>query len=129
MMNRENRASLIEFGGMDTTLVLFFLALEYGRGADVLSIEGAVTGITLVMVIVLPFFLPSLSDKPSFSSWLLGRTVLASAAFVLGLGVGAMSGTTLPDGVGSLPMTFLILASVFSCFIQFYSVLKLRQAN
>ena len=128
-MNKENRPSLIELGGMDTTLVLFFLALEYGRGAEVLSIEGAVTGITLVMVVVLPYFLPSLADNPSFSSWLLGRALLASTAFVLGLGVGATAGTTLPAGIGSLPMAFLILASICSCFIQFYSVLKLRQAN
>lgn len=128
-MNKEKRSSLVEFGGIDTTLVLFFLALEYGRGADVWSIDGAMMGITLVMVLVLPYFLPTVAEKPAFSSWLLGRGILTSAAFVLGIGVSRMAGALLPEGVGFLPMTFLILASIVSCYIQFYSVLKLRQAN
>jgi hypothetical protein len=128
MMNKENKLSL-EFGGIDTTLVLFFLALEFGRGANVLSIDGALMGITLIMVIVLPYFLPSTLERPLFSSWLLGRGILAAAAFVLGLGIGTMSGTVLPAGVALLPMAFLIIAAIISCYVQFYSVMKLRQAN
>ncbi len=128
-MNKEKRTSLVEFGGLDTTLVLFFLALECGRGSDIFSVDGAMMGITLVMVLVLPYFLPSSAERSSFSGWLLGRGILASAAFVMGIGISRMAGTMLPEAIGFLPMTFLVVASVASCYIQFYSVLKLRQAN
>ena len=127
-MSMEKRSSLFKIGGIDTTFVLFFLALEFGRGSDVLSIDGTMMGITLVMVLVLPYFLLDMQSRPPLSGWLLGRGILASAAFVLGIGVSKMTGT-LPEGIGLLPMTFLILTSVVSCYIQFYSVLKLRQAN
>jgi len=129
MMNKEKRSSLVEFGGLDTTLVLFFLALEFGRGSAVFSIDSGMMGITLVMVVVLPYFLPSLDRRASFSSWMLGRVILASAAFVAGVGIDRMAGTVLPEGVGFLPMTLLVFASIISCYIQFYSVMKLRQAN
>ena len=128
-MNKEKRSSLVEFGGIDTSLVLFFLALEFGRGSEVLSIDGVMMGVTLVMVLVLPYFLPSAEATASFSGWLLGRGILASAGFVLGIGLSGITGSMLPPLFGSLPMTFLILASVVSCYIQFYSVIKLRQAN
>src|SRR5688500_14893317 len=113
-MNNEKRASLVEFGGLDTTLVLFFLALEYGRGADVFSTDGAMMGITLVVVLALPYFLPSRPERTSCSSWLLGRAILASAAFLLGIGIDRMAGTLLPEAIGFLPMTFLVLASIAS---------------
>ena len=127
-MNKENE-SLIEIGGIDTTFVLFFLAVEFGRGSDVLSVDGAMMGITLTMVLLLPYFLLDASVRPSLSGWLLGRAVLASAAFVLGIGISKMAGTVLPEGIALLPMTFLILTSIVSCYIQFYCVMKLRQAN
>ena len=117
-MSMEKRSSLFKIGGIDTTFVLFFLALEFGRGSDVLSIDGTMMGITLVMVLVLPYFLLDMQSRPPLSGWLLGRGILASAAFVLGIGVSKMTGT-LPEGIGLLPMTFLILTSVVSCYISF----------
>ena len=128
-MSMEKRSSLFKIGGIDTTFVLFFLALEFGRGSDVLSIDGTMMGITLVMVLVLPYFLLDMQSRPPLSGWLLGRGILASAAFVLGIGLSKTTGTLLPEGISLLPMTFLILTSIISCYIQFYSVLKLRQAN
>jgi hypothetical protein len=125
----EGRSSGIEIGGIDTTFVLFFLALEYGRAVNVLSIDGMVMGVTIIMILVLPYFLPSLIRRPTFANWIIGRAVIAGSAILLGVGLGEWTGTLLPAGVRFLPMTFLILASMISCYIQFYSVLKLRLAK
>lgn len=129
MENTENRYSGFELGGLDTTFVLFFLTLEYGRAVDLFSLEGFVMGITILMVLILPYFLPSLIDRPLFAGWMIGRSVIAAAGLLLGIGLSRWTGTLLPEGVAFLPMTFLILASMISCFVQFYSVMKLRLAK
>ena len=115
--------------GIDTKFVLFFLALEYGRAVNVLSIEGFVMGLTLVMVLVLPYFLLSRYEMPTFSNWLLRGSVIAAAGVGIGLVLGQNIGVVLPKSAQSMPMTFLILAATVSCLIQFYGLLKLRQAN
>jgi phosphatidylglycerophosphate synthase len=129
MENTGNRYSGFEFGGLDTTIVLFFLTLEYGRAVEMLSLEGVVMGITILMVLVLPYFLPSLVDRPALGSWLIGRGAVAMIGMLLGVGLSRWAGNLLPEGVAFLPMTFLILASMISCFVQFYSVMKLRLAK
>ena len=125
----EGRFSGFEIGGIDTTFVLFFLAVEYGRAVDVVSLDGLVMGITMIMVLVLPYFLPSATERPSFAHWMVGRGIVAIVAFLTGVGLSQWTGSLLPEGVRFLPMTFLILASMISCYIQFYSVMKLRLAK
>ena len=114
------------FAGIDTTFVLFFLALEYGRAVQLLSLDGALMGTTMMMVLVLPYFLPSRYEKPEFTTWLLGRGAIAVLGLVLGSGLGRTVGVVLPAEARFLPLTLLILASMISCYIQFYSLLKLR---
>lgn len=125
----ESRSSGFEIGGVDTTFVLFFLALEYGRALNVFSLDGVVMAVTIMMLLVLPYFLPSLTERPSFARWMVGRGIVTIAAFVMGAGLSRWAGNLLPESVRFLPMTFLILASMVSCYIQFYSVLKLRLAK
>ncbi len=115
--------------GIDTKFVLFFLALEYGRGVYALSLEGIVMGITMLMVLVLPYFLPSRHEMPTFSNWLVYRGITAVIGVAAGIFLGQTAGVVLPESAASMPMTFLILASMVSCFIQFYGLMKLRQAN
>ncbi len=129
MKNTDSRFSGFELGGIDTTFVLFFLALEYGRAVNVFSFDGLIMGVTVLMVLVLPYFLPSLTERPLFANWLIGRGFVAVAAVVLGFGISQWTGTMLPEGVRFVPMTLLILASMISCYIQFYSVMKLRLAK
>lgn len=122
----ERRSLRFEISGLDTAAVLFFLAMEFGRAVELLSIEGLFMGITMFMVLVLPFFLPSGIESESLTSWIVGRSIVAAAGVSLGLGISRSAGTFLPEIVAFLPMTLLILASMLSCYIQFYGVMKLR---
>ena len=106
---------------IDTTFVLFFLALEYGRAVRAVSIDGLLMGITMLMVLVLPYFLPSNFERPTLGNWLLARGAVALFGMVLGV--------VLPGSLRFMPMTFLILASMVSCYIQFYGLMKLRLAK
>lgn len=110
----------------DTTFVLFFLAVEYGRNLQLFSIDGAVMGTTMMMVMVLPYFLPTSSARSRFGYWVAGRTVITLFGMLFGLVLGYSTGSVLPDGVAYLPLMLLILAALVSCYIQFYSLLKLR---
>ncbi|CAN5476942.1 hypothetical protein BH10ACI2_BH10ACI2_16520 [soil metagenome] len=132
MKNTANKITGSAASGMlsiDTTFVLFFLALEYGRGVQLASIDGLLMGITLLMVLVLPYFLPSQVEKPSFNNWLAGRCAIALLGAVLGVAFSMSIGVVLPDSLRFMPLTFLILASMISCYIQFYSLLRLRPAK
>ena len=127
-----NKLTASAFSGMtsiDTTFVLFFLALEYGRGVQLGSIDSLIMGITLLMVLILPYFLATRVDMPSFSNWLAGRSIIALFGAVLGVAFGKSVGVVLPESLRFMPLTFLILASMISCYIQFYSLLKLRLAK
>ncbi|HEX3101737.1 MAG TPA: hypothetical protein VHQ01_08095 [Pyrinomonadaceae bacterium] len=115
--------------GVDTMFVLFFLALEYGRAVRAVSMDGLLMGITMLMVLVLPYFLPSNFDRPTFSNWLLSRGAIALTGMVLGVAFKQSLGVVLPESLRFMPMTFLILASMVSCYIQFYGLMKLRLAK
>ena len=127
--NRSRGSAFGEMIGIDTTFVLFFLALEYGRGVRPASVDGLFMGTTLVMVLVLPYFLPSRFEKPSFSNWLAGRCAIALFGAVLGVVLSRSIGALLPESLRFMPLTLLIVASMVSCYIQFYSLLKLRLAK
>lgn len=115
--------------GIDTAFVLFFLALEYGRAVRAFSIDGILMAVTMVMVLVLPYFLPSNWNATTFMSWLTVRSGVALGGLVFG-GIFSYSlGTVIPVSLKFMPMTFLILASMISCYIQFYGLMRLRLAK
>jgi hypothetical protein len=115
--------------GIDTMFVLFFLALEYGRAVSMFSMDGLLMGITMSMVMVLPYFLPSQYEKPLFANWMIGRGVVAFVGIVLGFMFKQILGVLMPESFRFMPLTFLILASMVSCYIQFYGLMKLRLAK
>jgi hypothetical protein len=112
----------------DTTFVLFFLAIEFGRTFSRLSLDGVFLFATLLMVAVMPYFLTS-GEKPSFSSWFFGRSLIASFAMLLGMMFQKSIGVVLPETFKFLPMTLLIITAMLSCYVQFYGFLKLRPAK
>ena len=114
---------------IDTTFVLFFLALEYGRSATLLAFDAALMAITLLMVLVLPYFLASNNEKPPFGNWMVGRSAVALAGIVTGIAFKQSLGVVVPESIRFMPMTLLIVASMISCYIQFYGLLKLRLAK
>lgn len=114
---------------VDTVFVLFFLALEYGRAVQAFSVDGLLMGVTILMVLVLPYLLPSNAERPSFGNWLLARSAFALFGMILGVAFKQGLAVVLPESLRFMPMTFLILASMVSCYIQFYSLMKLRLAK
>ena len=115
--------------GIDTLIVLFFLALEYGRSVQTMSMDGLLMGVTITMVLVLPYFLPSQSARPSFGNWMLTRGGIALFGMTLGVAFKQSLGVVVPESMRFMPMTFLVLASMISCYVQFYGLMKLRLAK
>ncbi len=113
---------------IDTTFVLFFLAVELGRSFSFQALDSVLTAITLLALLVLPYFLPS-DEKPGFAGWLLGRAFIAAFAISLGVMFRQTLGVVLPETFRFLPMTLLIATAMISCYIQFYGFLKFRLAK
>jgi len=112
---------------IDTTFVLFFLAVEFGQIINNFALDTVFFAITLLMLIVLPYFLSS-DDRPKFGNWVLGRTLIAAFAVSVGVMFKQSLGV-LPEMFRFLPMTLLIVTAMLSCYIQFYGLLKLRLAK
>ena len=114
---------------VDTSFVLFFLAVDFGQSALAFGMGTLFSALTLGMVLVLPYFMPTESEKPEFSGWLAGRTVLA----VFGTGLGMMFqqalGVVLPEMFRYLPMTLLIVSATLSCYLQFCAMIRFRLAR
>ena len=113
---------------IDTTFVLFFLAVEFGQMLGSFGFETIFFAITLLMLLVLPYFLPS-DEKQSFGNWLLGRSLITALAISIGVMFKQTLGVVLPETFRFLPMTLLIVTAMLSCYIQFYGFLKLRLAK
>ncbi len=114
---------------MDTTFVLFFLAIELGISESIMALDTMFMALTLGMVMTLPYFLDDSEERPLFREWILGRAFIAIFAVVLGLMFKQALGTVLPETLKSLPMTLLIITAMASCYIQFYSFFKFRLAK
>lgn len=113
---------------LDTTFVLFFLAFDCGQ-RFAFGVEGFLSALTLIMFVVFPYFLPYNGEKPVFERWILGRTAIAAFAILLGLMFRQSLGVFVPETLRFMPFTLLIVAAVISCYVQLYSVLKLRLAK
>lgn len=110
---------------IDTTFVLFFLAVEFGQTLTTLGLDTIMLALTLVSIAVLPYFLP-MNDKPKFGSWLIGRGAIMGLAILLGVAFKQSLGVVLPETFRFLPMTLLIVTAMASCYFQFYGFFKLR---
>lgn len=127
-MKTQNKAS----NAVDTTFVMFFLAMEFGRGLTGFDMGTVLMAITLVSFIVLPYYLPSGQagqEKPEFSMWMLRRGAISVFAAGLGVLFAQSIGTTLPDAFAYLPMTLLLLTAMTSTVLQFYGFLTLNTAR
>ena len=114
---------------LDTTFVLFFLAVDFGQTLFSFGIDGIFSGITLAMLVVLPYFLPSSSAKPEFGSWIFGRMLIVGLAIMLGMMFKQALGVVLPETFKFMPLTLLMAAGMISCYIQFYGIMRFRLAR
>jgi len=113
---------------IDTTFVLFFLAVEFGQNLGSFAFDSVLMAVTLLMLLILPYFLTA-DEKPNFGNWLLGRTLIAIFAVMIGIIFHQILGTVLPETFRFLPMTLLIVTAMLTCYIQFYSFFKVRLAK
>lgn len=113
---------------IDTAIVVFLLGVDFGQRFT-FGVECLLTGSTLVMFTVFPYFLPSDVERPRFASWLLGRMAIASLAVVAGMIFGRSIGIVLPEIFRFLPLALLIVAGIASFYLQLYNLLKLRPAR
>jgi hypothetical protein len=113
---------------IDTTFVLFFLAIEFGQNFGIFTFDMVLLLITLLMLLVLPYYLTA-DEKPNFGRWFLGRTFIVAFAVLLGFMFKQTLGVVLPETFRFLPMTLLILTAMLSCYLQFYGFFKLRLAR
>ena len=113
---------------LDTTFVLFFLAMDLGQTSIGLDLGSAVSALTFAAFLVLPYFLP-FGDRRDFRNWLTGRVVVAATGVMFGLILGQAVGTLLPEAFRYVPMSLLIVAAIICCNIQIYGILKIRLAS
>lgn len=114
---------------VDTTFVLFFLAVDFGQALQYTGLDAVLSFVTLGMLLVLPYFLPFEGERPDFTGWILGRGLIAVFATVLGIMYGKSVGTLLPETFRFLPMTLVILTALASCYLQFCAMIKFRLAR
>ncbi len=114
---------------IDTTFVLFFLALDLGMSFTSAGIDSILSVVTVAAFVVLPYFLPENGEKPEFAVWAAGRTLIALFGTALGFAFRQGIGSALPEVFIYLPMTLLIASAMASCSIQFFSVFRLRLAK
>lgn len=118
------RSSNLNFS-VDTTFVLFFLALDCGQRFT-FGIDGVLSASTLVLFLVLPYFLPFGEEKPAFEKWVLGRAGITCLAIVLGVMFGRSVGILLPEMFRFIPLALLIIAGVISLYMQLFNLVRLR---
>ena len=68
---------------MDTTFVLFFLAMDIGASIGSFGLGGVLSVITLGMFLVFPYLLPFSGERPEFWGWLGGRLLIAAVGIML----------------------------------------------
>jgi hypothetical protein len=131
-ISRQKRAHAENIGergfAVDTSFVLFFLAVEFGRTFLSLSLDNVFLFLTLLAVAILPYFLLT-DDRTTLTNWLFGRSLIAGLAIMLGAMFKQSLGVVLPETFRFLPMTLLIVTAMLCCYVQFYGFLKLRLAK
>ena len=113
---------------LDTTFVLFFLAMDIGQTSIGLNLEFTFSMMTLAAFLVLPYFLP-FGERRNFGRWLMGRIAVAATGIIFGMILAQAVGNLLPESFRYVPMSLLIVAAIICCNVQIYGILKLRLAS
>ena len=118
-----------QFFAIDTTFVLFFLAVELGTSAIGFDLGTALGFMTLAMFVAVPYLLPFSGERPAFLPWLTGRAAIGVLGLLGGMALGSVTGTLLPESVRFLPMWLLIGSAFFSGCFQLYGIMRPRLAK
>lgn len=129
MWNRRSNDIADRGFAVDTTFVLFFLAVDFGQSVNFLGARSLISLFTLGLIVVLPYLFPSEVEKPAFIGWLAGRSLITLLAIGLGMMFRQSLGVVFPEEFRFLPMTFVILTAMLSCYLQFYAMIRFRLAR
>ncbi|MEZ5347304.1 MAG: hypothetical protein R2681_17285 [Pyrinomonadaceae bacterium] len=113
---------------VDTSFVLFFLAVDVGQNSGNIRFDTLLLVIALIAVAVFPYLLMRDEDI-SLGKWLTGRASIVGFALLLGVLLDQSVGVVFPEIFGFLPFTLLILTAMVSCYIQFHKFFKFRLAK
>jgi len=111
---------------IDTTFVLFFLALDLGLSFGSFGFDDLLSVVTLAAFVTIPYLLPAGGEKPEFKAWAFGRALIALFGVALGVAFKQSLGVVLPEGLAYLPMTLLIASATASCYLQLFSMMRFR---
>lgn len=111
---------------VDTTFVLFFLALELGLSFGTFGFDDFLSIDTLAAFVSVPYLLPGEGEKPDFRNWAMGRSLIALFGLALGVVFKQTLGVVLPVGFAYLPMMLLIVSATASCYLQLFSMMRFR---
>jgi hypothetical protein len=114
---------------LDTTFVLFFLAMDLGSGLNSLNFDTFLSILTIGMFVVLPYSLPFAGEKPEFTGWALGRVFIAIIGLIGGLAIQFGTGTVFPESAKFLPMSFLIISGILCAGLQIRDIIRVRLAS
>jgi hypothetical protein len=103
--------------------------MDFGQSFAAFALDSVLSALTLGVLLVAPYFLPSDEPKPAITGWITGRAVIALFAILLGAAFRQTLGTVLPETFRFLPMTLLIVTAMISCYIQFYTLTRFRWAK
>lgn len=115
--------------GLDTKLVVLFLAMDTGRGFSAWDLNEFLSFFTIGILVVLPYFLPVPAEKPEFAGWVLWRVFIGGIGFILGAGLNVISQVFLMESIKYLPMTFLILTGILCAATQIRGIIGVRLAS
>ena len=113
---------------VDTSFVLFFLAVDLGQTIGRIGIDTVFSVICLTAVAVLPYFIVR-APGMNFGRWIFGRGVIVLFALVLGLAFNYSLGVFVPEAISFLPFSLLILTAMLTCYLQFYNFFTLRTSR
>lgn len=117
------------FHSVDTSIVLFFLAMELAASAGGNGLDLGLSLLAIAAFAVLPYFLPGRHEAMPFLHWLGGRTAIALVGAFAGFGFAFAIAPAAAPAYASLPMTLLIFAAFVSCLVQLYVMMKVSLAR
>ena len=114
---------------IDTTFVMFFLALDLGQSVAHAGLDTIFSAVTLAMVVVLPYFMRAKEFRPDLGKWLVQRLTITLFAAFLGVIFHQALGPVFPESFRYLPLTLLLIAAVVGTYVQFAHVYRFRLAK
>jgi hypothetical protein len=113
---------------VDTTIVLFFLAVLLGSSLPTSVLDGILSLTTLAAFVALPYVLMG-EEAHAFGGWVLGRIFIAALGLLAGALFYSALGSASPEAFKYVPMSLLLVAATASAIVQFYVIIRIRLAS